>query len=594
MNLIEFKQTNNIFVNAGIVALHRYIEKFMSQEQNKYTGVKNNLGKNKLTVECDQLLLLLEDVYYFMGKEIYNTATKKQIEDAKNENANFYYEIKSEKFISFPKMNTYGLTQLFTNNAQGITRHESNTTTIKKLEKSDNKLANKFKNHFECKGIKLRSKLYFNEPYTKITRLLVNENYLKPGNKICPILNDGFKQLVEGKNISPFVSGISNFNSYLQSSEKKISWKALYLIRFSPALVFYTYKNGYDTLICHFFNSNNLPNIDTLCNPALYKSKNELETQHPLPYSSNFNFYDFIYTRNDEEKYRVKSSDDTFFTSEVSFLMLYTFYKRHFEEEIFNNKNASTNIVDPFRNHPLEKIPISIISFKADKFASTLRPNEYEEFNNVKYIFRLIYNLEQGEEKILIKDLWYGLKLRTPSSSNTKDFNKARRLERIIRSEIFSNVLKGKSIVNQIEKLFYDSYNHKINGFNTGYRNYKTILNFLIIYEQTLKNNKMDKELQKKAINLGKSIGQGIINFGDDEDKKTKAKNGRKYIIGLHKSRTLQQFLDNLYRIANKYGISVSNEILENINEENFMLIKQFSLIGALNQLNSVLKNNNN
>ncbi len=98
----------------------------------------------------------------------------------------------------------------------------------------------------------------------------------------------------------------------------------------------------------------------------------------------------------------------------------------------------------------------------------------------------------------------------------------------------------------------------------------------------------MDKELQIRAINLGKSIGQGILNV-DAADKKANAKAGRKYLISLHKSRTLIQFMDNLYRVVNRFGISTSNDILENISEENFQLIRQFVLISALNQINSVL-----
>jgi len=586
INKIEFKQTNNIFVNAGIVALHRYINKFTREYLDKYIVSKNVLEKNKLIVECDDLMNLLEDVYYFMGKEIYDTVTAKQWKEAKNNKANFYYKEDEDKFYSFPKINTYGLTQLFTNNAQGNTRHEENTSKIKTLEKNNPNLANKFKSFFESQNVKLLSKIYFNEPYTKITRITISPEFFEEGNQKCPILNESFKKLVEGINISPFISGITNFNTFFQSSEKKISLKALYLIRFSPALVFYHYNNGYDTLICSFFNSNTLENISFLHNPLLYKSKEELMYQKPLPYTSNFNFYDFKYQNKDKESYTLKSKDDAVYTTELSFLMLYTFYKRNFEskisEKVLNKKNE---YFDPFSNHPLEKIPISIVSFRADKFASTLRPNEYEEFNNVKYIFRLIYHLEHNN--IPIKDIWYGLKLKTEKTKMLK-FDKAKYEERKIRGKVFENILKGKSILTLVEKLFYESFNSRINGFNTGFRKYDKILEFLLIYEQTLKTNIMDKELQKKAISLGKSIGQGIIRF-DEGDALTNAKSGRKYLIGLHKARTLQQFLDALYRIANKYGISVSNDILENIDEDNFMLIRQFALLGALNQLNMQL-----
>jgi len=584
MTRIEFKQTNNTFVNTGIVALYRYIRKYISSFPDKYSIKKNELQNNKLIVECDNLLPLLIEVYYFMGKEIYDTTTRKQNEEAKNNKANFYYIIEEDLFVSFPRIKTYGLTELFTNNAQGITPNERNSSTIKELEKEKPELATKIKSFFAEKGVKLQSKVYFYEPYTKITRLEIKEEYLLPGNNRCPIIHEPFKKLIEGKNISPFIGGLTNFNSFFSTTDRKISWKALYLIRFSPVLAFYHYKNNYETLICNFFNSNNLININKLYNQELFKPRNELQQ---INYRSNFNFYDFTYTRKDNETYTIKSSEDALLPSELSFLMLYTFYKRNFESEISENFIEEYDIQDPFAGHPFEKIPISIVTFKADKFAATMRPNEYEEYTNIKFIFRLIYKLEHGKEKILIKNIWYGLKLKTPKTKILK-FDKSKSEERKARAKVLRNILKGKSVINHIEKLFFDSYKYKIDGFDTGYRNYHLLLNFLLIYEQSITTKIMDKELQKRAINLGKSIGQGILRF-DNGDERTNAKNGRKYLIGLHKSRTLQQFLDNLYRVGNKYGISVSNDILGNIDEDNFLLIRQFVLISALNQINSKL-----
>jgi hypothetical protein len=137
MNKIEFNKTSNIFVNAGIIGLYRYINKYTAIFPDKFNVTKNELQKNKLIVECEKLLELLEEVYYFMGKEIYDTVTQKQLEEAKNKKANFYYDLKEEKFYPFPKMNTYGLTHLLTNNAQGITRYEKNSQKIEQLEKTE-------------------------------------------------------------------------------------------------------------------------------------------------------------------------------------------------------------------------------------------------------------------------------------------------------------------------------------------------------------------------------------------------------------------------------------------------------------------------
>ena len=591
MNTIEFKKTSNIFINIGIVALHRYIQKYSSRFPDKYRIIQNKLQKQELVIECENLISLLEDVYYFMGKEIYDTVTSKQKEEVKNGKANYFYDIQKDEFFAFPKMNTYGLTHLLTNNAQGVTRLESNSRKIKNLEKSDAELAKRIRSFFESKNLKILSKVYFNEPYTKITRLEIKNEYLELGSEKCPIINESFKVLIEGKNISPFIKGLSNFNSYLNSVEKKISLKALYLLRFSPVLALYNYQNNYDTIICSFFNSDNLQNINFLFNEEILRSRVELEQ---INYRTNFNLVNFSYKKKDNEIYSINSSDDAVYPSEISFMLLYTFYKRNFEIEVEDDILKNEQVIDPFADHQLEKAPLSLVTFRADKFASTLRPNEYEEYNNVKFIIRLIHLLENNKNfKAPIKDIWRGLKLNTPKSNSLKKarkWNESNNEERKYRASIFKNILIGRSILTDIEALFYDSYKYKIANENTGFRNYKTLLNFTIIYERTIikKYKNMDEKLQLRAIKLGVSIGQGIIRF-NNENKKTNAKNGRKYIIGLHKSRTLEQFLENLYRIMNKYHVSVSNEILENINKDNFQLIRLYALISSLNQINSVL-----
>ncbi|MEX2363704.1 MAG: hypothetical protein WD597_08775, partial [Balneolaceae bacterium] len=116
MKKIEFHKTSNIFINTGIVALHRFIDRFQ-MHNDEFGEIRNELFPDKLIVENERILGLLEEVYYFMGKEIYDTASTDQI--SKNENV--YFNQEKDTFVPFPKMNTYGLTHLLTNNAQGTT-----------------------------------------------------------------------------------------------------------------------------------------------------------------------------------------------------------------------------------------------------------------------------------------------------------------------------------------------------------------------------------------------------------------------------------------------------------------------------------------
>jgi hypothetical protein len=590
MTAITFHHTSNIFINAGIVGLYRFIKKYQLLFPERFPSLRlSELEENKLTIECKELLSLLEEVYYFMGKEIYDTPSEKQLDEMYN----VYYEEEKDEFKRFPKMNTYGLTHLFTNNAQGTTRYPENSIKIKQLEKDRPKVAQRIKGFFDEKGIKLLSKVYLNEPYTKLTRLAFDEKYLKVGKKRCPLLGEPFNTLVEAKNVSPFVSGLTNFNTFLSSSEKQISWKAMYLIRFSPALCYFTYQNNYDTLICNFFNSNSLENLAQLYQHDFFRQREDMEK---ITYRLNFTLHDFKVKKKDAEELIIDTTRDAVWESEIAFMLLYTFYKKHFEKAIFEENDQEED--DLFADMPLDKVPISLIAFRADKFASTLRPNFYEEYNNVKYVLRLIHVLESNH--ISFQSIWEGLKLYSPKASVIKknNYGKGQAVERQIRASVFGNILKGKSVLNQLEKLFFDSYKYLLQGERTGFRNYSKLLQFLMIYESSIhfgNHKNMTEQLQQRAVKLGKSLGYGILHFDnpkDDQAKKSNAKNGRKYIIRLHKARTLEQFTEALISIMKKYGVSVSNEILENLSKDNFIMVRQYAVIGALNSINATLSSN--
>ena len=112
------------------------------------------------------------------------------------------------------------------------------------------------------------------------------------------------------------------------------------------------------------------------------------------------------------------------------------------------------------------------------------------------------------------------------------------------------------------------------------------------LYEPVIKyggNKTMNKELQELAIKFGNSIGMSIINREGDTPKNN-ARYGRKYIIHLFKSRNLQQFNDAVIRIQNRFQLQVNKELTPQLNESNFMYVKQFAIIAALNHVNRILR----
>lgn len=585
MNKIEFSKTSNIFINTGIVGLYHYLLKF---KRKRNLAFNFELKSNKLLIEAEDLLALLEEVYYFMGKEIYDTSSNKQLDKMEN----VYYDTKNDEFYRFPKMYTYGLAGVLTNNAQGTTKLKENSPKIKNLEKEKPEIAKKIKTYFDENNLKLLSKVYLNEPYTKITTLDLDAKYWQEGKENCSLTGEKFKSLVNSVNISPFIKGLSTFNSHLNTSDGKISQKAVYLLRFSPVFAMYTYFNGYDSFISTFFNSNSLINIYKLYNNDFFYD-NDVMKAWRMPFKRNVKLHNFHYAKKDDESYSIDSGEDAYSAQEVTFLILLTFYKKKFQSELDQKEVVAEGTDDILDLLDIDETPLSLVTFKADKFAATLRPNFYEEYTNAKFIIQLIHRLETNKEKrVSVKELWRGLILKSSKSQSINDYSKRMRLQRQIRIDTINHILKGKSILKIIEMLFQKSFLLLTNNDNPGFRRYDLILEFLKIYESTLTS--MEKSLQERAIGLGKSIGFAILNYDNpknENEKKANAKNGRKYLIGLHKARTIEQFRDTLIRIQRKYGVSIANEILENLNDKNYMAIKQYAQIGALNSLNAVLSN---
>lgn len=589
-----FKKTANPFYNSGVIGFYRNCKQFLREHGDQFPEFRlGAIEGNELILDYpqeDKLISFLEEVYYYMGKRYYDTATEKQ----KTTPENIYFTTTEDGNLTpnlFPKMNTYGLSHLFTNNAQGVTRFEENSVKFEKLKEQDARQAQEIEDHFAAKKIKLLKKIYFNEPYTKLTRLELNARLLQEGTQFCPITGEGYKTLIEAKNISPFISGLANFNTHLSASEKKISWKALYVIRFAPAVCFYSYHDNYESLICHLFEAGTLESLQIAYEPSLFFQREVLEHEN---YRINFQLGEFSYPRKDTESFKLSIGRDVNWPSELTFMLLYRFYVAQFKSKI----TEETMELDLFSDEVLQKIPLTLITFQADQFASTLRPKIYEEYHHLLFIFRLLYLLEDSsvDQLIQLRDIWSGLRYANNKAQafkkQKKTYSKGLKLERQIRAEIFEAILNRESILNLFEKFYADLFSALLDGNATEYRNYRALFNFFKLYQNLIPMN-LDKEMQEYAINMGISIGQGIIRFDnpDGGNAKTNIKIGRKYIIDLRNARTLEQLLQALERIMFKYQINIKRELLSNINASNFMLIKQFAVIAALNQINPKLTN---
>lgn len=586
---ITFHYSRNIFLDNGIVGVYHFLQRLASKELvsrslDRRQRLENyqlemdthfKLSVDRLWVTHEQLFELLEDLYYAMGEEVYDTFTNKQLE----EGGNLYFSEQGELLGRFPRMNTYGLTHLLTNNAQGTMPREADSLKLAELEKKTPELANSIKAAFKKIGVKPLKKIYFNEWYTKITRLEPpRKEHFAAGMKACYLTGETYKRLVDAQNISPFFSGLLNFNSNLSPGDKKISWKALYLSRFAPAQCLYVYSNKLrGNLMVYFIQAEDLERMAQLYSEKFFKGimRNQQQLLN-AEYLANF----------PKEEVLGKSSD-YIGRNENLFLILYSLYKHVLGAGLAAGENAGYDFI--MREFGAQRPNISLVSIQADAFASTMRPSQFETLTNFKYALWLISQLEA--QKVNVQWVMQSLKLIKPALAKNQNRNA---IERHIRETVLQKLLNAKSILTELESFFNDCYGYLLDTLkdptkNIGFKRYDQLLLFVVTYESFINPFIMENpQLKERAIKLGAQVGQGILSYGDT-DRKTNARQGRKYIIRLRKAMQFDRFLAGLSSIQERFGLSFSRELLDGLDEENYVWIKQFIIISALNQINSEL-----
>ena len=149
---IEFKRTSNIFINAGIVALYQYLKECEEDKIFNY-NYSFSLNKDFLRVECEHLFILLEDIYYYMGKELYDTSGKNARVVA---DKYFFTNSPTFGYTPFYKMKTYGLGALITNDPVPAPKEQENAVTFENLTKTDHAFAKAVAKVYSEKKIKLK------------------------------------------------------------------------------------------------------------------------------------------------------------------------------------------------------------------------------------------------------------------------------------------------------------------------------------------------------------------------------------------------------------------------------------------------------
>jgi hypothetical protein len=224
---------------------------------------------------------------------------------------------------------------------------------------------------------------------------------------------------------------------------------------------------------------------------------------------------------------------------------------------------------------------------KADAFASTKRPNSCETISQLKYIMQLFCFLEAEKfDAKATQSFLLSIKILKPSLRGKQD---SYQQDRIARNKILQKILNAQSILDDIEQIYYDCYIYLLAGEPIGVKNFWVLKSFIELYEPKVNFKKMSKELQKKAIDWGYSIGSKMVEY-EGNNAKNNARQSRKYIIDVRNSRTFADFLEALNRILSRFGVGFKHEFAEQLDEDNYRIFKSFLTLGMFNAINPILQ----
>lgn len=260
--------------------------------------------------------------------------------------------------------------------------------------------------------------------------------------------------------------------------------------------------------------------------------------------------------------------------------LLWTFMEEKYNlilrESNEDNENLNDLEFDSYIRDFLEcfsKVPVQINMMHAVDSGDTFLTKSLIIYDELGYFYRLLHHLKKS-----------GINTRSIFQSFYDEKN-------IFRERILKNVLKKNKVLSLIEQFCFRKIMYEEKSDTSGkWISMKNVLNFTVEYEQIIRGDEMNKEQIETAVNLGKQIVIQAVEVGKarNENEKQVLKKIKGDLYQLRKTRTTCDFLNQLNNLQFRYGISVSNNILEGILQEvNFEDFRAYCVLGALNIYNA-------
>ncbi len=538
---ISFPKINHFWMDSGLLGLYRIAEQCNSKDSN----VEITINDKGIIFKGPESSIdkFLHDTYKILLYQYYNTSSKKQIDN----NAQFYYDSKNNKFVRFPKIKTMGIAGLIFNKSpvpiKTAIKYEEDGT----LPKDYKHLQGPLESFLSDTGIKPGNKLLIDGPYETRPKVNIDIREGKPKGMcfICGNLSHSLSDI--GSTVFPMItgkSGVLSFNSTIFIPEK-VCWKCSYISKFVPVSGFYVMSN--DALHIYLPYSPSLEKMN-----YVQKSLQVIRKEDPNLFS-NFD-------------QQLGGSFQRPFEQLFSFL--YSLYRTVMvKKTVSDNDNSYELDYEKLFDISLSKAHIGYYVVHTKKFSNAQIGKMIWFFQESVYFFRLIDHVEKNNVDV------------RSAMISLIDFNEKNGRKTILRNRTCDRILNMQSIVDIVEQ-------HVFNINKSDVKNIKHLHDFVMIYEKILseEGDVMKQNIINVAISLGKSIGNTV----GGENENFKQKKGKGDLFRLRRTRKIEDFLNEVNRVQIKYDTSVSRDLYEmgQIIEENFIEFKQFCMIVALNMFN--------
>ena len=493
-----------------------------------------------------ELRSYFETCYEILAERYWNVSTIKQKE---NPELVVYNKMKNELLL-LPKRNPTPIVSLFIGarswQGEGIPYNE-----IKEPLKSR---VDQFLNETKSKLWGSNKLLLFNQPvcHQKLTILPQTNNRKK--YDICSVCGQSSQYVNEIGLPSFLLFASSNATKSFNSQGKnpaKICWECEFISKFAVESA--SYKKDKKSIFIIQISS---PDIEKL-----------LEMQKEFGALSSLRLLD--------DKYYLSNigheSNSLIKYCSAPYELLWSFMEDKYNlllKECSENEFDNA-LLDSFFSSFLEKFtntPVQFYVLYAEDSGDTFLSKNLIVYNEVGYFYRLIHYLKKigVNTRIFFHSLY------------EEDFS--------YREKVIRNILKKNSILFLIEQICF----RKV--MTEQFISMKHILNFTIEYEQIIRGDEMNKEQIETAVNLGKQIviqAVEIAGMGEENEKQA-LKKIKGDLYQLRKTRNKTDFLNQINNLQFRYGVSVSNRLLEGTLEEvNFEDFRAYCILGALNVYNA-------